>query len=218
MSFFKFKKWDKKRDRIFLSVLTIIMSLYTSFSCTYFAGAAATVRESVVRLHVIANSNSPEDQAVKLKVRDALLKTNTEILSEGVNTENAHLYFEASKDNLQKVIRKTLLENGFYYSSQITLENEYYETREYGTLIFPAGEYLSLKVVLGNGEGKNWWCVMFPPLCVPVADDVEIQKDALGEYLTPSGERLVNGKEKYIFKFKILELYEELFCKTKNGD
>ncbi len=214
MCFLKQKKWNKRRDRIFLSVLAIVMSLYTSFSCTYFASAVESVRESVVRLHVIANSNSAIDQAVKLKVRDALLKTNTRILREGVNVENAKGYFEKSKEDLKSVVEKTLLENGFFYPCDITLENEYYETREYGALVFPAGEYLSLKVVLGEGEGKNWWCVMFPPLCVPVADDVEIEKNKLGEYLTPSGQDIVKGRDKYVFKFKILEIYEELKQKT----
>jgi stage II sporulation protein R len=73
---------------------------------------------------------------------------------------------------------------------------------------------MSLRVILGKGSGKNWWCVMFPPLCVPVADNVEIEKDKLGEYLTPSGQDVVKGKDKYVFKFKILEIYEELKQKT----
>lgn len=214
MCIFKKKEWNKERDRIFLSVLAVIMSLYTSFSCTYFASAVESVRESVVRLHVIANSDSAIDQAVKLKVRDALLKTNTQIFSEDINVENAKSYFEKSKEQLKRVVESTLLENGFLYPCEITMENEYFETREYGTLVFPAGEYLSLKVVLGDGNGKNWWCVMFPPLCVPVADGVEMEKDKLGEYLTPSGQDIVKGKDKYIFKFKILEIYEEIKQKT----
>ncbi len=207
---FKNKAYNFKRDKILLSVFGCALSLYLAFSCTYFAGAANTVREDVVRLHILANSNSPEDQEVKLKVRDALLGKNTAILSKGVNKENAVEYFEMSKEELLETARETLRKNGFGYDAEIYLEKEYFETREYGELTFPAGEYTALKVILGEGKGKNWWCVMFPPLCVPAAGDVEI-KENTDDYLTESGNEIVNGGKKYIVKFKLLEMYEA-FC------
>ncbi len=206
---FKNKASNLKRDKILLSVFACALSLYIAFSCTYFAGAANSVRQDVVRLHILANSDSPEDQAIKLKIRDALLRKNTMILTEGVNQENAREYFELSKEELLETARGVLRENGFGYDVQLYLDEEYFETREYGELIFPAGEYTALKVILGEGEGKNWWCVMFPPLCVPAADDVEI-KGNTEDYLTHSGNEIVNGGKKYIMKFKLLEVYEEL--------
>lgn len=204
------KDINVKRDKIFLSVVAIFISLYSAFSFTAFACAAKSVQNDVVRLHILANSNSDADQQVKLKVRDALLAENTKLLSKGVNKENAHNYFEQSKAALFKTAKEVLYDNGFFYDVTITLEEEYYETRRYGSLTFPAGEYLSLKVVLGEGTGHNWWCVMFPPMCVPAADDVSADGKTAEEYLTQSENELINGGSKYVMKFKILELYEEL--------
>ncbi len=212
---FKNKDINIKRDKLFLAVVAIFISIYTSFSCVFFASACAGVREDVVRLHILANSNSEEDQQIKIKVRDALLKANSDMLSEKVNADNAHIYFEENKEELLSVVLKTLKENGYCYNAQIFLQRESYETREYGNLTFPAGEYLSLKVILGSGEGRNWWCVMFPPLCVPAADDVKADNEKTAEYLSPEGVKIINGGEKYVVKFKLLELYEELMQKIK---
>ena len=209
---FSNKVSDLKRDRIILSLFSGALSLYIAFSCTYFAAAAQSVREDVVRLHILANSDSEKDQNIKLKVRDALLEKNTLILSDGVNQDNAVEYFELSKDELLETASDVLRENGFDYDVKVFLEKEYFETREYGELILPAGEYTALKVVLGEGKGRNWWCVMFPPLCVPAADDIEV-KNNTEDYLTESGNEIVNGGKKYIMKFKLLEMYEELKSK-----
>ncbi len=211
----KIKELNLKRDKLFLSVLAIFFSIYFSFSITFFSASAESVREDVVRLHILANSDSEKDQAVKLKVRDALLKTNTRLLKSGVTKENAEIHFKNSKDELMKTAETVLKENGFYYGAQITLTEEYYETRAYGSLIFPAGEYLSLKVILGEGEGQNWWCVMFPPMCVPAASDVTADSETAAEYLSENGEKIVSGGNKYIVKFKIIELYEELKARFK---
>ena len=209
MSIFKYKAFNERKDKILLSVTAIAISIYMAFSCTYFTASAGTVKEDVVRLHILANSNSEIDQEVKLKVRDALLETNASILSDSVTKENAKEHFESSKDILLKTAKKTLKENGFNYNVKITLQEEYFNTRSYGNLTFPAGQYTALKIVLGEGEGKNWWCVMFPPLCVPAADGLETN-ETTADYLTKSGEKIVNGGEKYIVKFKFLEIYEEL--------
>ena len=214
MSIFKYKAFNERKDKILLSATAIAISLYMAFSCTYFTASAGTVKDNVVRLHILANSNYEIDQEVKLKVRDALLETNASILSDTVTKENAKEHFEASKDILLKTAKDTLKDNGFDYNVKITLQEEYFETRAYGNLIFPAGQYTALKVVLGKGEGKNWWCVMFPPLCVPAADGIET-KENTADYLTQSGEKIVSGGNKYIVKFKLLEIYEEFRDKLK---
>ncbi len=207
---FKEKRLNITRDKCFLSILAIILSLYSAFSLTFFSASAENVREEVVRLHILANSDSKIDQDVKIKVRDALLKTNTDILKSGVTTENAHKYFKNSKKELLKTANNILKENGFDYIAKITLTEEYYETRNYGNYVFPAGKYLSLRVILGEGEGKNWWCVMFPPMCVPAASEVESDKKIATEYFSENSEKIVSGGDKYIIKFKILEIYEML--------
>jgi stage II sporulation protein R len=210
MTIFKYKAFNERKDKILLSSIAIIFILYMAFSFTYFSASTESVRDDVVRLHILANSDSEKDQAVKLLVRDALLNENTRLLSGGVDTENAEEYFLENKEKLLEAAKETLQKNNFDYVVSISLGKEYFETRSYGKLIFPAGEYTSLKVILGEGKGHNWWCVMFPPLCVPAADDVEIEESKTAAYLTRGGEKIVNGGNKYIIKFKILELYEEL--------
>ena len=214
MKIFKERILNKQRDKVFLCIVAIFLSLYSAFCLTCFASSAQAVRSDVVRLHILANSDSENDQKIKLQVRDALLEENNKLLSSGVNTENAQIYFQESKDTILKTVENTLKSNGFYYGATVSLEKEYFETREYDNLTFPAGEYLALKVILGEGAGKNWWCVMFPPLCVPAADNVTVE-GSISEYTTPAGEKLLYGGEKYVMRFKILELYEEFIKKLK---
>lgn len=213
MTTYTYKAFEERRDRIFLASLIIALILYCAFSVTYFASVSGEIRESVVRLHILADSNSEIDQQVKLKVRDALLTKNTELLSGKVTPENAEEYFENSKEELEKCANEVLKENGFNYKAKITLGKEYYTTRVYEDLTFPAGTYTSVKVVLGSGQGQNWWCVMFPPLCVPAATGDITTDDGvnLEEYLNEDGERLVSSKGKFKVGFKVLEIYEKLF-------
>ena len=210
---YTYNAFKERRDKIFLISLLIGVALYLAFSITYFASASGEIRENVVRLHILAESDSEVDQNVKLKVRDALLEKNTELLSSKVTPENAEKYFEKSKDELEKCANEVLEENGFKYTAKITLGKEYYTTRIYEDLTFPAGTYTSVKVVLGDGEGKNWWCVMFPPLCVPVATG-GIETDdgvSLEEYLDEDGKRIVTSEGKFKVGFKVVEWYEKLF-------
>ena len=208
-----YNPFKERRDKIFLISLIIGFVLYFAFSITYFSSVSGEIRENVVRLHILADSNSKIDQEVKLKVRDALLEKNTQLLSNKVTPENAEEYFKQSKDELEKCANEVLKENGFDYTAKITLGKEYYTTRVYEDLTFPAGTYTSIKVVLGSGEGKNWWCVMFPPLCVPVATGGVETDDgvALEEYLDENGKRIVESNGKFKVGFKIVEIYERLF-------
>ena len=132
------------------------------------------------------------------------------MLSGKVNKGNVKEYFEESKNELLNTANETLKENNCDYNAEITLGTEYYTTRQYGKLTFPAGEYTSLRVVLGEGKGENWWCVMFPPLCIPVAGDIEADENKTADVLTPGGEEIVSSNGKYVVKFKLLEIYEEI--------
>ena len=213
MKTYTYNAFKEKRDKIFLIALIIAYILYCAFSITYFSSVSGEIRENVVRLHILADSNSEIDQNVKLKVRDALLEKNTQLLSDKVTPENATEYFKNSKDELEQCANEVLKENGLNYKATITLGKEYYTTRVYEDLTFPAGVYTSIKVVLGSGEGKNWWCVMFPPLCVPVADGgIETSDNVnLEDYLNEDGKRLVSSQGKFKLGFKVIEWYEKLF-------
>lgn len=202
----------QRRDRLFLAACASAFALYFAFSSVLFAGRCENISGSVVRLHILANSDSDDDQKVKLAVRDALLKKNSSLLSDGVNTENAAEYFESSKELLEETANGVLKENGFSYNAKIKLCREFYPTRTYGDLTFPAGEYTSVKVVLGDGEGHNWWCVMFPPLCVPaVTGEVSAKEDELSDYITEDGKEILESDTKYEVRFKLLEWWEKLF-------
>ena len=206
----KNKAFNISKDKFLIASLAIVLSLYLAGSFVFFYVSAGSVRNNVVRLHVIANSDSLKDQEVKLKVRDALLKKNNAMLSGEVNKDNALQYFKSSQNELLKTANETLRANNCSYNADIVLGTEYYTTRQYGDLTFPAGEYMSLRVVLGEGKGKNWWCVMFPPLCIPVAGEIEANENKTADILTPGGEEIVSSNGKYIVKFKLLEIYEEL--------
>ena len=213
MRTYTYNPFKERRDKIFLASVLVSFVLYCAFFITYFSSVSGEIRENVVRLHILAESDEEIDQKVKLKVRDALLEKNTELLSSKVTPENAEEYFENSKDELEKCANRVLKENGLDYTATITLGKEYYTTRVYEDLTFPAGTYTSVKVVLGSGEGKNWWCVMFPPLCVPVATgDIETDDGVnLEEYLDEDGKRIVTSGSRFKVGFKVVEWYEKLF-------
>ncbi len=124
--------------------------------------------EGVLRLHVIANSDSPADQAVKLRVRDAILRC----MEPGESIRDAETFVMEHGDTLLLAAERTLRENGFSYSAQLMLGTFDFPDRTYGGTLYPAGEYEALRVVLGRGAGQNWWCVLFPPLCI-VTEETE---------------------------------------------
>lgn len=201
------KMFNRRRDIAFLSAVAVFISLYGAYSLAFFAKASDTVRQDTVRLHILANSDSQEDQDLKLLVRDALLRESAVLCGDYTTVEEAEEYFRENKDALTEIANRVIRENGFEYTATVTLTEEFYETRRYGELTFPAGVYTSLRVILGKGEGHNWWCVMFPNLCVPVAGEMETDEEELDGF-SPGGKKVV--EEKYQVKFKIVEFYERL--------
>lgn len=183
-------------------VLTIIFS----GSLSSFENDCKTVRSNVFRLHVIANSDSSEDQQLKLKVRDALLLQGKEVFSSGSTKESAE---QAACKNLQSFLQtaeKKIRENGKNYSVCVSVGKSSFPTRTYENITLPAGEYDALRVVIGEGKGKNWWCVMFPPLCLPAAE----KKQELSDVLSDGGQALVKSKPKYEIRFWLIEKIEQL--------
>lgn len=177
-------------------------------------GEEAALYDGVLRLHVIAASDSEEDQAVKLAVRDALLETVTPLVADCGDRDGAAAVLADNADLLRDCAEQTLADHGFDYGAQVLLGQEQYPTRTYESAALPAGEYLSLRVVLGEGDGQNWWCVLFPPLCIGSAADTESVCVEAG--LTPGQYRLITGGEgnvRYRVKFKLLEIFGEWFGK-----
>ena len=163
---------------------------------------------SVVRLHVVANSDSDEDQTLKLKVRDEVLAM-TDGFNMGSSAEEAAIVLEEKLDEIQSAVLKMVQELGYDYSVTVTLGLEDFDTRVYDTFSLPAGEYTSLRVTIGEGTGKNWWCVVFPPICMASCSE-ELTAQAMAAGLDEGDVALITGEnEVYVFKFKLLELVQK---------
>lgn len=174
--------------------------------------AEGDIYSDTIRLHILANSDSTLDQSLKLSVRDELLKKYGSKLKNLSSIEAAEEKIKHLMPNMKKDIETWLSERGFPYSVDIKLGSEWYETRDYGDFSLPAGKYLSLQVLLGRAEGQNWWCVMYPPLCLDMASEAAPADDGLINY-TNSEISLIN-QGKYNIKFKILEELSRAFSKN----
>lgn len=184
--------------------VALIISLIISVSG--FQKECDKLRSDVLRLHILANSDSAEDQQVKLAVRDALLSCGKRIFSGETDVNNAEKILISEKDELIQTANKVLEENGFGYKAQISLAEEYFTTRTYDDYTLPAGNYLALKVILGEGEGHNWWCVMFPPLCLPAATENE----NVDIYFNSKSSVIIQSSPEYEIRFKIVEIIEQI--------
>ncbi|MBR2381661.1 MAG: stage II sporulation protein R [Clostridia bacterium] len=166
------------------------------------------IYESVVRLHVLANSDSDEDQALKLTVRDAILSYVSPLVIDSKSREEAIEILNGELTNIEKLAKNVVLEQGYGYSVEVTLTLEDYPTRNYEAMSFPAGEYVSLRVLIGEAEGENWWCVLFPPLCLSAASEKAENEDAfIAVGLNSEQYKIITESEDatYYLRFKILE-------------
>lgn len=161
--------------------------------------ADAAIYEDTVRLHILANSDSEEDQALKIKLRDEVLANYGKSLSTFESVDEARLSLSEKITEIKEFADMKLKEFGYSYTTEVTLTNEWYETRDYGDFSLPCGYYTSLRIIIGEGVGQNWWCIMFPPLCLDAS--VSTPK------YTEEEEILIS--KKYNVKFKLLELISE---------
>lgn len=201
----KLKGINKIELAVFIGLLMTII-----FSCTYgvigFNESCEDIRDSMLRLHVIANSDSDEDQSLKLLVRDTVLESGADIFDGSVNVENAKTKLTPRIDELERAAEKIVSENGFDYDVTVKVGEEYFDTRTYGNVTLPAGEYKAVRVIIGEGKGNNWWCVMFPPMCLPAAQG----DTGIDAYLENDEVKLVESNPKFEPRFKVVEIYERI--------
>ena len=165
--------------------------------------------DRVVRLHILANSDSEEDQALKLQVRDRVLDRAAEILTESADRAAAEHALRAALPELESLAADEIALRGYDYPVTAELADTAFPTREYDGFALPAGRYLALRLVIGAGEGHNWWCVVFPPLCTTVSSD--LAQTAMAAGLTEDDVQLITESESgYVLKFKSIELWESL--------
>ena len=194
-------------DGVFMfKIIKIALILALAGAMLYFGTVISDkkqLRDSVLRLHVIANSDSQADQEVKLKVRDAVLEEVNGHLDSAMTKQQAREVLEGKLKELEEVANMVLRQEGMTDIATVTLGREEYPTREYDTFTLPAGVYDSLIVSIGEAKGQNWWCVVFPPLCAQTTTDASVTAMAgLGE-----DQGLVQRQEGHVLKFKSLELW-----------
>ncbi|MBQ3497606.1 MAG: stage II sporulation protein R [Clostridia bacterium] len=188
----------------FVKIVAVITVIAAALSVVSFASGCAEVRRDVLRLHVVADSDSETDQRLKLMVRDAVLEKGGEIFDGTVTADEAEKIITPRVDELKDVAEAVLQENGCDYNVSITVGEEFFATRCYEDFTMPAGVYTAVRVNIGSAEGQNWWCVMFPPLCLPAAS---ADADA---FFTDDEMKIVSSSPKYEPRFKIVEIYESI--------
>lgn len=187
-------------------VMILCVTLIISVIPTEAEGA---IYEDTVRLHILASSDSEEDQALKLRLRDDILSVFASRLGRFESAEQARAELSSLLPEIESYAKEKVKEYGYSYSVSVTLTEEWYDTREYDDFTLPKGYYTSLRVIIGEGKGKNWWCVMFPPLCLDMALEKAPADDGVKKY-SDSEFNLVSGNG-YNAKFKILELVSGIF-------
>ena len=197
------------------SLLIFLLFLYVFISAqSYVSAISSNLSEAVFRLHVVANSDTDEDQTLKLKVRDNLLKYMNNICANCSTKEEAITIAKTHKNEFQKIATQTILENGYNYSVKINIDNFYFPTKNYGDISLPAGMYDALRVEIGEAKGQNWWCVMFPSLCfIDISSGIvdNEAKENLEENLETESYSIISDTKKtdIKFKFKIIEFFAE---------
>ena len=195
-----------------LHPVEILLMLTAALLLTSGAVALHTQSEladKVVRLHVLANSDSEEDQALKLKVRDVVLERATAILQESPDRREAESRLRGELLELERIAAAEIVAEGYDYPVTVELENTEFPTKAYDGFTLPAGEYLALRVIIGEGKGRNWWCVVFPPLCTAASADVPASALAAG--FSEEEVRLITEEDRgYVLKFKAVEWCETL--------
>ena len=204
-------------------VVLILFSFFVFISALSYVNAVSNdISNSVFRLHVIANSDSKEDQELKYKVRDSLLKYMNKISKNCTSKDEVISLAEAHKEDFYKIAKQTIKENGYNYPVNISIGNFEFPTKTYGDISLPAGYYDALKVEIGNASGQNWWCVMFPPLCfVDVSSGIvpDESKQVMQENLSDEEYQLIsdNKSSDIKFKFGLIEWFKKInYAKTSN--
>ena len=206
--------------KIFKKFVFILFLLFIYISICAFSYAntiSQNIENSVFRLHVIANSNTEEDQNLKYLVRDRILEYINSVSQNNISKKEIINTVTYNIEEIKKIAEQVISENGYSYPVKVSIGNFSFPSKQYGDISFPAGFYDALKIEIGNAEGKNWWCVMFPPLCfVDVTSGIvpEESKEILKKSLSSEEYEIISENSDNInFKFKIIEMFQSLNIK-----
>ena len=196
----RWKKWE--------------IALLLALCATMVWGAWAVQRQDalarkMIRMHVIANSDSDADQTLKLQVRDKVLDYTTGILQRAKDMEDAQTQLRDALGRIENIAQREIVNRGYDYPVTAQLASTEFRLKEYDGFALPAGEYMALRLVIGEGAGQNWWCVVYPPLCTAAATD--LPQTAVAAGLTGDDVSLITEENTgYVLKFRSVELWEQL--------
>lgn len=224
------KKFKNTKRKIMLYGITIFFILCIMFTYIFYQlqkinTFSEDYKQNLIRFHVLANSNSEQDQSLKLKVRDDVIKYLKPKLENSNDIKQTEKIIKYEKNNIIKICKNTIRQNGYSYDVDVNLGYSKFPTKQYSSVVLPSGQYKSLKITIGKGQGKNWWCVMFPPLCFVDEQNNIIDKETdekLKEVLTKEEYEMIVEKDKrdldnLQIKFKIIEIFEKIL-NLKNKD
>lgn len=187
----------------------LICLIFSAFLwCGALLADRKTLQEDLIRLHVVANSDSPEDQNIKLKVRDAVTASLQRDLAKVADVEEAKAYLQENLPKIEEIANASLKMAGFDEKAVVTLCKETFDTRYYDTFTLPAGVYKSLRIIIGEGEGHNWWCVVFPLLCIPATSE-GFEDAAVGAGFSDTLTDTLTGED-YEVRFYLLDALGKL--------
>lgn len=183
-------------------IITVAVSSFSGF-----ASDCGQLSDKILRIHILANSDSEEDQTLKLAVRDAIIAETQDVFARYTDKTELLAAAETLLPDIKQTAARVIAENGYDYTVNAEITNMYFTVREYDGFNLPSGYYDAVRVTIGEAKGKNWWCVLFPQLCIPAALD---KKDVLSSVLTEKEIRMITEKTEYEFRFKLLEWLQEL--------
>lgn len=204
-----------KKSIFFIFILFIIYFIFSSIS--YSKSISTELQNNLFRLHIIANSDSEEDQALKLYIRDNLVKYLEQYTFK--NKEEMISFLNNNKSEIEQQIKSYIEEKGFSYTFSIEIGRSFFPKKEYGNIIVPSGLYDGIKIKIGKAEGKNWWCILFPPMCLIDSSTCEITESSETILENSLNDEtfsiLFSETPEYNFKFKIVDFFNNLWI-SKN--
>lgn len=216
---FKFtEKFRLTKLEVAMFVGMIVALLGLGF--TDYAAEQNKIETDLFRLHVLANSDEEYDQNLKLEVRDALLMESGELFKDSKNASESMKIAKENLDEFEEIARKVIAEKGYSYDVTCEVKKVNFDTRVYGEITVPAGEYNALQVKIGEAKGKNWWCVMFPPICLEsISSSTDVLNEAfLDGTLTKEEITVLENPENYEIKLYSVEIFEKLKSYFKKKD
>lgn len=190
--------------KLFVKSACIAFVLVVIYSLIPFQAKCDNIANDVFRLHILANSDSEYDQSVKLKVRDRVLEYSKSLFESASSKEEAESLISQNLDNITQVAQNELQNLGCGQNVKAEIKKMYFTTRYYDSYTLPSGMYDALRITIGSGKGHNWWCVMYPSICISAASE----QDEKAKQALDDGEYDIIKNEKYSYKFKVVELFE----------